>query len=455
MKINNEVLESLVVSRYKIECIQIELSPKERDDGVKLAGPGSIRQNDDGEIVVKFYHSFEDDNELYETWKAATGESHPGEIMPKDLYFSMEAIDMEGTIWKADDILVQGHFSTQVNGVIVESSIRNISSVKERASGLDHAKSFLRTIIPGSHVLPCNEWEEMTNKKTRSKCRVQCSGVEIILMIRDNFVIIEVNGQSATVEESLVIRLSEALSIIQGKLCHVLYSSYCGGEVCTTTISSINRKEPNDPIASPIKHRDPLDHASFQTFLQCYLEATSKPHDVFYEYWHRINRSWQGGLEIAALTVTTAVEGIIKDRFSDYIKPDTDFQEQAESAKEAIQAVEIGDRIREYISSSLGNACKGSPKNALRYLENKGIIDKSLIKSWNILRNKATHADSLEFNELELQKYLDLAFSCHHLFNILLLISIDFSGNYTNLSKKGWPQELMANTDFSKDLQGA
>jgi hypothetical protein len=455
MIFTDEAIESLVESRYHIECILIELTRQEGESVFKFAGPGCLSQNEDGQLLLKLYHTFGDDDELFQSWKASIGSTLPGELIPEEMYFTMEAMDMEGNIWKAEDVLVGGQFSAQANGVVIVSEIMQIRSESERVAHANNEKSSAYIIIPGCHSVPCNEWEDMGTKRTKSLCRIRWAESGISIKVRKKYLFVAISGPSASLDKGIQNRIAEVLSIVFGKMCHIVLSSYCADRICESAIVAVPKTDPNKQIPSPIRHRDQRNFQSFESFLQCYLSCIKQPYGIYYEYWHRINRAWQGGIEIAALAVTTAIEGVLKESFSEYLGPDEEFNHQARAAKEAILSLDLGGRIKSYLCSSLGNASTGTAKNGLRKLKDEGLISQQLINYWSELRNKSTHADSLEFDEEKLQEYLKLVHGCYHLFNILLLTKIGFAGEYTNLSIKGWPAELMTIDDRSKLGQDA
>ena len=142
--------------------------------------------------------------------------------------------------------------------------------------------------------------------------------------------------------------------------------------------------------------------------------------------------------------LTTAIEGLLKKYFSEHGAPDADFVAQAEDAKPKIKAADIGQRIKERILSSLGNALSSTPKNSLHSLVVSEIIPVELIKTWSELRNKSAHADELKQSDAELQDFLDQLFGCLELFYCLLLKHIEYKGNYIRYSQTGWPVALMS-----------
>ena len=85
-----------------------------------------------------------------------------------------------------------------------------------------------------------------------------------------------------------------------------------------------------------------------------------------------------------------------------------------------------------------------SPKNALYRLAEEGKVDKGLVDAWISLRNKSAHADNLDEDIEELQRYIDDVYKCQNLFNVLLLLKIGFDGQYQDLSKDGWTDNSLA-----------
>jgi hypothetical protein len=129
----------------------------------------------------------------------------PGALIPEEEYFTMEAIDMEGHIWKAENLLLSGHFSIQVKSVILESTVRQISSESERAAHVSHDKSSFYIVIPGNYSVPCNEWEDMDTKKTMSVCRINWPEFELTLKIKREFLVAAFRGAKRLIRHGRLI----------------------------------------------------------------------------------------------------------------------------------------------------------------------------------------------------------------------------------------------------------
>ncbi|WP_367399164.1 hypothetical protein [Halomonas sp. FL8] len=335
-------------------------------------------------------------------------------------------------------------FSLPATGKIVESRIRSLYCENEREGVVNKASSFFFLIIPGKHRIPCNEREESKGGGwTLNTCKLNILGVDFVIKDRENSLTVRAEDPAGSMGESFKERFIEAISIVFGKLCPVLYYSYSENNTRRTVLRSISRNTPNQKIASPIKHHAPWEVSNFQEFIEKYLNSFEVKHDAFFGYWHKINRSWQGGIESAALTITTAIEGIIKHYYSTYGFPDDEIVQQANEAKHLIKQLVIGERIKSRIQSNIGQVKSSSPKNALYRLADEGKVDKAMVDAWVSLRNKSAHADSLDEDIGELQSYIDDIYKCQNLFNILLLLKIGFDGKYQDFSREGWPENSL------------
>lgn len=442
MDLNEEKLELLLDNQFEIDCIQIELKQQKDDDPIIYSGSGSITQKSDGNLHLKLYHAFKD---VTKELMPKLGNTKLGKIIGKEEFFSMEAVDMSGNVWTAKDISVSSGFSIPASGKVIESTIRNLRCEKDREGVVEKFSRFFFLVIPGKHQIPCNEWEEgKGGGKSRNTCKIKISDIEIIIKDRKNCLTVIAEDPSGSINASFKERFIEAISIVFGKLCPVLYSSYSEINTRTTIIKSIPSATPNQRIASPIKHHTPWEVSNFKDFIEKYLNSFKVEHDVFFGYWHKINRSWQGGIESAALTISMAIEGITKNYYSEYGLPDDEIVQQAVEAKPLVKNLAIGERIKSRIQSSIGQVKSSSPKNALYRLAEEGKVDKGLVDAWVSLRNKSAHADNLDEDVEELQSYIDDVYKCQNLFNVLLLLKIGFDGQYQDLSKDGWTDNSLA-----------
>ncbi|MHA3053775.1 hypothetical protein E0H77_08395 [Acinetobacter sp. ANC 4633] len=441
MNIDNKKLDALLSNEFEIDCIMIELTQQTESNPIIYKGAGSLTQKSDGNFYVKLYHAFNDiSKEIMPTF----GNSISGKIIGKDAFFSMEALDISGNIWTATDIQVSNNFSIPATGKVVNSYIKNLKCVTDITSTIDQKASFLFFVISGNFKIPLNKWEDtIGGGKALNTCQFSIDGKNIEIKDNKNCLFINIEDPLGEIDFSYQERFLEALSIITGKLCPVLLSILHSNNHKILNINSIPNSLSNKPLVSLLKHQSPWDLPNFQDFLYKYLISFHKEYDIFFGYWHKVNRAWQGSLENTALALCVAIEGVVKNYYKEFGLPDDEIILQAKEARDLIKKLDLKERIKNRIMSTLGQINSSNTKNALYELFKLGKIDKELIEAWVSLRNKAAHADNLNDDMLEIQKYLDDFYKVQNLFNLLLLLKIGYSGKYQDLAKLGWEESTM------------
>ncbi len=107
---------------------------------------------------------------------------------------------------------------------------------------------------------------------------------------------------------------------------------------------------------------------------------------------------------------------------------------------------DIAERAKSRILSSLANAKFGSPKGALFSLCKSEILDRRLVDLWIELRNKAAHADELNFEPHEFQEFLNSLYGCLELFYRLIFQVVGYKRRMINYSVSGWPESTCKGT---------
>ncbi len=441
MEIDDDNLNLLLSDKFVLDLIDITLTQQTKSEPNVYSGPGSIYQKKDGSFYLKLYHTF---NNFYKEQNPISSYTKSGRFISKDNYYSMVAEDMSGKKWHAQDIALSFNIPLwqRTRGMVIETTINSLHYIKTDVTN-DNASFYL--VLPGVYKIPCNKVEVLSNG-TRVLNTLEFTIQDVCIEIKDknDFMIISVQATAGKLSSSFKEILIESLCILFGKLCPVLMSSVSLKDENKVTINSIEKNNSNIKIPSPISYSSSSKADRFTEFINGYLEKFGKEHDVFFGYWHKINRAWQGGIDNAALAITTSIEGVTKHYYAECGKIDDEMLEQAKVAKSLINQLQIGEKIKQRIESSLAHVKSVTPRNALFNLADEISFDNDLVHRWSSLRNKATHSDVLEDNKEARQKYLDDVFKCTTLFNILLLNYIGYKGIYQDFSKEGWVGNSLA-----------
>lgn len=443
MNLNAKTIDKFISNTFEIDCIEMTLTQKVDDDPIVYSGPGTIKQNGNGILELKLYCKINDiKKEMSHRFKHHT----PGKIISDDSYFSLKAIDMSGVEWTSDNIWISANVSFPASGQVIKARLREIETFEEGSKKAD--KNYLFVVLPGSFEIPCNEKVDLPSGGWRlSRSVFTANDLEVDLNKHEKYLIINVNSKPENLNKDTSTKILEALNIILGKVARPVVLKYTLQENSVLKIKSVPDSFSNKNFPPPFKHSSPSDIQSFSCFLEKYLMTIENPYSDLYGFWHKVNRAWQADIENASLSIGVAIEGILSSYFRELGLPDGEITKQANAAIEALDGIELGERIKERLLGSIGGLLSNSsPKGVLYNLAQSGVFKKSIAKQWVKLRNKSVHPDKLNEDPRAFQKYIDLIYSCISLFYILLFLIIKYDGKYLNYSENGWPEKTFKDT---------
>lgn len=434
-------IESILDSKLILEFFEIGLTQMKQNIPRKYRGPGSIWQDSDGFLRLKMYHKYvTNDEEMTEINGALGGNDLAvGEIIGEDHYFSLEAKDTQGRIWKEEGVWVTGNLDSRAAGRVIDAKLQQITAIADCKTQEDKAKLHVSAIVQDGYRLPYNEIDETEAKSTRNICKLNVCGETCEIRKRKNNLEISAAIPSAQKAEQYSNLLVQALSIGTGNFLYPLVQVISAGGKRITSIYARKSDGSSAKLLTPFPLENPHGSTNLEAFVSKYITKIGEPYSPIFGYWFRILGESSGELENMALVLTTCIEGTIKKYYPDYGLPDSEFLGQVTEAIEILKTSHIEKRAKDRILSTLNSAKKPSTKNALREFAKNGVISESLVNIWVRLRNKSAHADQLKRNKQELQKFLDDVHGAHELFYVLLLFRVGYEGEYFQYSKGGWP----------------
>lgn len=443
MNFNLETIEKFLSNTFEIDCIDICLTQKIDNEPIVYAGPGTIYQDKHGQLQLKLYSKIVDiKKELSPHFKY----HRPGKIIAEDNYFSLKAIEMSGTEWIADNVWVSAHVSFPTRSQVIKSNLKEIKTIEE-GSTTDKNSFFI--ILPGNFKIPCNEKEDLPNDGWHFNRSVfTADNIEFEFKKLNNCLIINAVSAPDYLKEDTYVKLIEAISIVMGLIIRpvVVMNTQQGHSILK--IKSVDNSYSNKEVPQPFKHSLPYDLQSFSYFIGKYLEAIDAPFSDLFGFWHKINRAWQADIENSSLSLSVSIEGLISSYFRELGLPDDEIAQQADKAKQKLNDIDLGERIRGRLLNSIcGLLNNSSPKNALYRMVRNGLLSKNMVDVWEKLRNKSAHPDKLYKDHRALQKYIDQIYTCIALFYRLLFIIIKYEGSYIDYSEEGWPEKKMQEKD--------
>lgn len=446
MTLDQKEIDSVISNNLLIDFVKITLTQDTTDSPKKYSGPGSISLDKDGLLRLKIYHVYEVEEEIERDFLDSFNDGGliPGQIIGNQHYYFLEALDMKGRSWTSSHVSISGHTSFPARGKVIETNLQKISLTHEPIEGEKSQNDFAYLIIPGKHKVPCNKYEKSEKGTSLTICELNLDHYCCEIKKRESHIELSIRGTSELAIEKQSNILLEAISICTGSFLRPKIRLVSSKDCKVSEIYSARQSSAKQELQPPIDGMNARETSFFEEFTKKYTRKVCEPYAELFGYWYRIFSESSGELENRALVLTTSIEGVLKQYYADYGTPDSEFITQVQEAKPTIKSLEVGERVKQRILSSLGNALSSTPKNSLHSLAASKDIPGELIKIWSELRNKSAHADELKQSDSELQEFLDQLFGCLELFYCLLLRHIEYKGNYIRYSQIGWPAALMS-----------
>jgi len=439
LNLNNDTINKLISSKFEIDCIDINLTQQIKENPIVYNGSGTIYQDENGVLNLKLLAKGTNvEKKLSHIFKHYV----PGRIIGNEDYFSLRATDMSGNEWCAENIWPSAHVSFPAAGQVIKAKLREIKNITEADIRIRSGKTCLFIVAPGSYEIPCNKKGDLENGGWRfNKSLFSVNKVDFELKKLDNYLTINASTETNALPEQSEIRILEALSIIHGRIVRPMIIDHSHSGIRTLRIKSVDDTLSNTQLSCPIEHSLPPDLETFASFLEKYLYSIEDPYSELFGFWYKINRAWQGGITNASLSLTVAIEGIIKSYFKKYGLPDKEILQQALKAEKLIEHSELGKRIKDRLLSSIGNLKSTSPKGALYQMSDMGLFPKSFADEWESLRNKSVHPHQTDQDDKAIQVDINKNYTCLTLFYCLLFKVIGYEGNFMDYSQEGHPEK--------------
>ena len=439
MIFNKETIDKFISNSFEIDCIDIRLTQKRDKDPIIYKGPGTIYQDEHGILQLKLYSKLSDiQKELSHQFKNYI----PGKIIASDDYFTLKAIDMSGNEWVADNIWISANTSCSTASLVIKSKLYEIKTIKSNEIQSNSKKNYLFIIVPGQYKIPCNEKESLPNGGWRlNRAVFPANEIDFEFKKYDDYLIICANTKTENLDKDVYLKLIEALSIVTGLIVRPIIIKSTQKDKEILEIKSVDNSFTNKELSPPFKHFTTTEFESFTCFLEKYLVNIKTPFSDLFGFWHKINRAWQAGIKNFSLSLGVAIEGVVKSYFRERGLPDKEIFQQAEKAKQKIEDMDLGKRIKEHLLSSIGLLKNTSSKGALYQMAGNNLLNKTMVDEWVKLRNKSVHPDKMNQGPIAIQKYIDRIDTCLALFYRLLFIIIKYEGIYMDHSEEGWPEK--------------
>jgi len=436
-------LDSILNNDFVLDCTKIVLTqivPSEgNSEKVTYSGPGTISQDRNGQFLTKVFCSGKAPKSEFIKINRIT----PGKIIDRSELYHLSATDITGTSWQADRILPHiNHLDYE--DYLVKAHFGKLSCVSQISGSIK--KNHLLMNFMGDTEIPCNKVtssktyvgnEERAYSANRNVASFVSCGLEFEITKKDKWLTVSVTSDSI-IKDCLIIRVIEALQFVLGLSFPGYVVEVTQECMHKTRIKTPYELEENFRSMPPIQISN-IDHgtwALFDKYLSHFIDYEKESWHPTYGIIHSVIQSSSASVEAQALTVSVAVEGLLKREFSNISKPNKRTKDQIALARKMIIDSEL-DNIEDRILGALNGMGNASPRDQLYELESNGLIEEKFITRWKKLRNTFVHGHEPDYEDI--QKYLDLHRSVLVLFYQLIFLAVGYDRNFTDYSEYGFP----------------
>jgi hypothetical protein len=436
MLLNQNEVNEVIENRYHIDAMEMTLVRRGNPDDI-FRGAGYVRQTPEGNIEYTIY-------DLSRVTEFGQYLSSPlGATIPNEQYYDLEIRDCKGRSWRGERTLPSTSGVGGEKGAVCQGNLYEIECY-ETASYDDELWLFL----PGEFNIPMNTGTSIIERKLESEFHRFDPNIWLINSEDYQIVITKVSGgievKVAPVEnglpEYLDMRLEESLWFtlalpIQWKL-----SESQRNGTRQFRIRSARSNFPSPRLKPPLQpsfnsHADQIGEilTRYLRYVLPYNEPLYHPVSAIIR---RTLRASAISIEAEALTLSVAIEFIVRREFSHLGKPKPEAISAIDSVIEHVNTWNGDDAMRQRVVKAINGWKGANAREILKQLVENGVISEQHHQAWNAIRHPIVHGRkrNVSWDELFLQcdsTYMGLI---RIIFKVL-----GYVGPYTDRALRGWP----------------
>lgn len=430
-------VEDLFENRFNVDFIQATLTQRVEASPSLYSGSANVTLDSEGHLRLKLYHRSHDIESLLSDFGKDINSPGlvPGTLITDEHYYDFEGIDSAGNIWHATRLSLSQDVSIPTGGIVITAKLRSIELTQNPILKSASARAYFSS----EYNIPLFHAESQGVMTGFRSVELEINNKKIVIKRFPTFYEIEADLTNVEKPETHFEIILEALGIGLGR--HLISKVRCLSTIASSKVEIFSYPTSQSvlSIQPPFKisHQIPLNN--FSNFVGSYINTITKENDSLAGYWARVINAFQCNVEIMALALTTAIEGVLVEYYKASVEGDQEFISQLEEAYQVINENVKGERAKNFLTQALSGAKATKAKDILFALVGKGCITKEQVELWVSLRNKSAHAAKLKLGDQDIQKYMNQLYGCLELFYRLILGRISFSGDIRMYSLAGWP----------------
>ncbi|WPX88512.1 hypothetical protein PsasTeo6_21920 [Pseudomonas asiatica] len=435
MFLSEKLIDDVRDGQLELHCIAVCISQR-LEAGVKLNGYGMLKINQVGTIYLEFICL-----EAVNLKSQTTSGFHT--VYPDDPFDANQKLYLEGQTLHGDKVFAKD-FSIQISVFNRQPPYRiyvylNEIYFRNQDAQTQRSNNYMYIEMPGKAGMPANKMNTESNSyggesSSWNETEIQMEETKVNIVNRNNRIEVRARGDfdPDDLYQAILFYIGLSSGVLPQPYCSIQYR---GGDG-TMHFKSIRKGLIGKTIPAPITGAAVGDGfpSSHFAILSSMLEIKSGNPLRFnsaYSQWQRVWHAFQSENNIAVLTLSVAVEGLLNDVFIPALKR-TIVDQELEAAKAALieQLIKIEGRDdhRNTLISSVERWGNIHAAKALGLLIDLGLVTKEEKRAWSDLRNSAAHPtykEETEAGELRMRRRISTSLT---LFYRLLLNIFSYTG---------------------------
>ena len=442
-------LKMIIENNLSIDCTSIKISKNIGTEAFIHEGPGVVCQEKDGSISFKIFCSGKLDPKVF---FSQLNRFQPGKLIEDNEYFILKADALNGDLIEANSIIPHFNGGIDIDGYTVSGNCSKIFTYKDINSS--STKSTLFIYYNGQYKLPSNITRKTTTvigDEIRGEKIGHCGSQFNVGIFDFEFIVEEdctvVIVQFDSDDDPFVIaqRANESFQFITANNQHPFAIKFQQGGRETFVLFRQDPQSIKPRFMPPIPQR-PIDNtgsfknlfSSFFGFVNEYKETDWHPLFVLI---NNVIETSKVSIDAHALTLSVAIEGILKIGYNEWGATDSQTLEFIDSAKKLISTSDVDPSFMPRVLGAIDSMKHVRAKDKLIKLRDANVIGGNLYKAWEKLRNSSAHSAEIDFNKL--QKYINNTYKICTLYYLLIFNIIGYKGEYIDYSVIGFPEKIL------------
>ncbi|MFZ4965897.1 hypothetical protein ACL9RJ_16705 [Pseudomonas sp. Mn2068] len=391
----------LAVDDYHLQFTEVEVYGITSSREIVYRGTGAINRGRDSRLTIMVLTS---PNLSFEEERAEVARKlREGQALSEQLTCRMKAKDQLGRWWNECEIFITKITNDESKTTIIAEVDKFVLKVPNgRGDELGESRVEIVTVHNGDLPFQIKQKE---GEGFEWDLNFMVSDFSIRITKDMPCTKIALHHESA-IDRSRVKILLEAISICSGRVITPLLMSWQDKE--HSNLEVFHGEADHNRLPSILDELSIFKIETIKLFVECYLSAFSVPYEETYAAWHRAYLASGSSMEISSLALCTAIEGIVKYRFTEATPISVEVDDELVKVSEIVNKIESTEWIVESILKHLERIRESKPTigKSLKHFASSHNISSKQIQRWESLRNKITHFDLLDDSPEENEKLL-------------------------------------------------